>query len=53
MLERNQRMLTGFRGIWDRLTSRYGEIRRQNEFEALKAMQRDRAEKDALIFRHL
>lgn len=51
--ERNQHISTGFRGIWDRLTGRYGEIRRQNELETLKAMQRDRAEKDALIFRHM
>jgi hypothetical protein len=52
-IERTQRVSTGFKGIWDRLTGRYGEIRQQNEFETLKAMQRDRAEKDALIFRHL
>lgn len=52
-LERTQRLSTGFKGIWDRLTGRYTEIRRQNEFEALEGMQRDRAEKDALIFRHL
>ncbi|MBA4142398.1 MAG: hypothetical protein H0X43_05175 [Nitrosospira sp.] len=52
-LARTQRMSTGFRDIWDRLTGRYCEIRRQNEFETLKAMQRDRAKRDALIFRHL
>jgi hypothetical protein len=51
MLERTQSLSTGFKGIWDRLTGRYAEIRRQNEFEALKGMQRDRTEKDALIFR--
>jgi hypothetical protein len=50
-LERTQRVSTGFRGTWD--LDRHGEIRRQNEFETLKAMQRDRVEKDALIFRHL
>jgi hypothetical protein len=51
--ERTRRLSTGFKGIWDRLTGRYAEIRRQNEFEALKGMQRHRTEKDALIFRHL
>ena len=29
-LERTQRLSTGFKGIWDRLTGRYAEIRRQN-----------------------
>lgn len=45
-LERTQRLSTGFKGIWDRLTGQYAETRRQNEFEALKAVQRDRMEKD-------
>jgi hypothetical protein len=52
-LKRTQRLSTGFKGIWDRLTGQYAETRRQNEFEALKAVQRDRMEKDTLIFRHL
>ena len=52
-LERTERLSKGFRGLWDRLTGKHTQIRRQNERETLLAMQRDRAEKDALIFRHL
>lgn len=51
--ERAARLNRGFRGIWDRLTGRYGEQSRKNEWEALEASRRDRREKDALINRHL
>lgn len=51
--ERAARLNKGFRGIWDRLTGRYGEQSRKNEWEALEASRRDRREKDALIERHL
>jgi hypothetical protein len=51
--ERTTRLSKGFRGIWDRLTGKHGEIKRQNEREALLALQRDRSEMDALIFRHI
>lgn len=51
--ERAGRLNRGFRGIWDRLTGRYGEQSRKNEWEALEASRRDRREKDALIERHL
>jgi hypothetical protein len=47
------RLNKGFRGIWDRLTGRYGKQARDNEREALEASRRDRREKDALIERHL
>ncbi|MCE8510424.1 hypothetical protein KBY28_18365, partial [Ruegeria pomeroyi] len=51
--ERAQRLPRGFSGIWHRLTGQYAKIKAQNEQETLKAWQRDRAEKDVLIFRQL
>jgi hypothetical protein len=50
---RASRLSKGFLGLWDRLTGKYAEFRRQNEFETLIALQRDRAEKDGLIFTHI
>ncbi len=46
-------MPRGLSGIWHRITGKYSKIRLQNEVESLKAWQRDRAEKDALISRQL
>lgn len=51
--ERSQRMSKGLRGLWHRITGQYAKTRRQNEFEALKAMRRDQSEKDTLIYRHI
>jgi hypothetical protein len=51
--ERAARLNKGFRGIWDRLTGRYGKQARENEREALDACHRDRREKDTMIERHL
>lgn len=51
--DRAQRLSKGFRGIWDRLTGRHGETKRQNEREALLGLHRDRKEMDTLIFRHI
>lgn len=48
--ERAGRMPRGFSGIWHRLTGQYARIKAQNEQETLKAWQRDRDAKDALIF---
>lgn len=50
---RAQLLSKGFRGIWDRLTGKYAEIKQQNERKALLALHRDRGEMDALIFRHI
>lgn len=50
---RAQRLPKGFSGIWHRLTGRYARVKAQNEHETLQAWQRDRAEKDALVFRQL
>ena len=46
---RAERLPKGFSGIWQRLTGRYAKAKAQNEREALDALHRDRAEKDALI----
>ena len=51
--ERADRLAKGLKGVWHRLTGKYARVRRQNERETLLALQRDRTEKDALIFRHI
>lgn len=51
--QRAQRLPTGFSGIWHRLTGQYSRIKARNEVEALEAYRRDRAEKDALIFKQI
>jgi hypothetical protein len=51
--ERADRMPRGFSGIWHRLTGQYAKIKAQNEREALIAWQRDRDEKDALMFEQI
>lgn len=50
---RAARLPRGFSGIWHRITGKHAKIKLQNELESLKAWQRDRAEKDALIARQL
>jgi hypothetical protein len=50
---RAARLPRGFSGIWHRITGKHGKIKLQNELECLKAWQRDRAEKDALISRQM
>lgn len=51
--ERAQRLPRGFSGIWHRLTGQYAKIKAQNEQETLKAWQRDRNQKDEMIFKQL
>ncbi len=46
---RTARLSKGFRGAWDRLTGKYGRIRRDNEREAYRAFVRDQAQKQTLI----
>jgi hypothetical protein len=48
-----KRLTSGFKGIWHRLMGKYAKVQRQNELDALLAMQRDRKEKDELIFKHI
>ncbi|MDT0499193.1 hypothetical protein RM530_17760 [Algiphilus sp. W345] len=50
---RQTRFNKGLHGLWDRLTGQHGRIRGQNERETLAAYERDRAEKDGLIFKQL
>ncbi|PUB80274.1 MAG: relaxase [gamma proteobacterium symbiont of Ctena orbiculata] len=51
--ERSQRLSKGLMGIWHRLTGKYEKTKRQNELDAIVAFQRDRQEKDELIFMHI
>ncbi len=50
---RSERLPKGLGGLWSRVTGKYAKIRRQNEYEAWQALQRDRAEKDQIISRQL
>lgn len=50
---RQARFRRGLLGLWDRATGRHRRIRAQNEQEASVALQRDRAEKDQLVFTQL
>jgi hypothetical protein len=50
---RAKRHSSGLKGVWHYLTGKYAKVRRQNELDALLALQRDRAEKDELIFKHI
>lgn len=47
---RAARLHQGLRGIWDRLTRRHARVQKQNEMEAFFALNRDRAQRDNLIF---
>lgn len=50
---RASRLNKGVRDLWDRITGRHARQAKENEREALAALQRDRREKDALIVRHI
>jgi hypothetical protein len=52
-LERQTRLRKGLFGLWDRLIGKHAKIKKQNEHEAIEARQRDRAERERLIFRQL
>lgn len=47
---RSQRLRTGLRGLWDRITGKHARICEQNTREAQQANIRDQAETDQLIF---
>ena len=47
--ERAGRMRRGMAGLWDRLTGTYAKLKKQNELEALWALQRDREERHTLL----
>jgi Relaxase/Mobilisation nuclease domain len=50
---RAQQLPRGLSGIWQRMTGQYAKIKAHNEMETLLAWQRDRAEKDNLVFEQL
>jgi len=50
---RQARYRSGLIGVWDTLRGQTSRIRQENEQDAWQSLMRDRAEKDALIFRHL
>ena len=47
--ERAARIPGGMRGLWSRLSGRQSQIQKQNEREAYEALQRDRAQRQAII----
>lgn len=51
--QRAERFRRGLRGLWDRITGRHSEVRRENELEVRQAMLRDRVERETLIFRQM
>ncbi|MEC9356778.1 MAG: relaxase [Pseudomonadota bacterium] len=50
---RQARYNKGLHGLWDRLTGTHKRIKAQNQEETLTAFERDRKEKDAIIFKQL
>jgi transcriptional regulator CtsR len=46
---RAQRLSRGFKGLWDRVTGKHAQIKRQHEYEAWKGFLRDQALKETLI----
>ncbi len=50
---RQDRFAPGVRGLWNRLTGEHRRTKERNEREAYAAFQRDRWEKDDLIFAHI
>ena len=50
---RQARFRTGLAGIWDRLRGEHKCIAERNRLEAIASHQRDKAQRDALIFRQL
>ena len=50
---RAARLPKGFKGIWSRITGRYSQLKRENAQDAVVCQQRDGAEREALVFRHL
>lgn len=50
---RSERFRKGLAGIWDWMTGKRSEIKRQNELELADCVVRDRSERQRLIERHL
>jgi seryl-tRNA synthetase len=47
--ERSERLRKGLAGLWDRLRGEYSKRLKQNEMEALLALQRDREQRQTLL----
>lgn len=52
-MQRQQRYNKGIRGLVDRFTGKHKRIKEQNERETLEALQRDKQEKDHMVFEQL
>lgn len=50
---RSARLHSGMKGLWQRITGNYTRTQKQNEREAYDALQRDRSQKEMLIFSQL
>lgn len=50
---RSARLRKGWSGLWDKVTGQSKRIRARNELEALQAQQRDRLQRDQLIWSHI
>lgn len=48
-LQRNARIRSGFKGLWDKLNGRYWKTRKANERETWKSYMRDQKEREKLI----
>ncbi len=51
--QRAEKFRSGVAGLWDRLSGRHAAIRQENEGETLKALQRDRSQRDDLVAEQL
>lgn len=51
--ERQERFRSGIAGLWDRLRGEHRRLRDENERDAYACLQRDRREKDDLVFAQL
>ncbi|PCI85552.1 MAG: relaxase [Hyphomicrobiales bacterium] len=47
---RTQRLNTGLRGLWDKISGVSGKIKKQNALETAKFLKRDQQQRDRLVF---
>lgn len=48
---RQSRLHTGLRGLWNWVSGRAKEVRKQNQLEAYQSLKRDQSERDGLIIK--
>lgn len=51
--DRSDRLNKGIKGLWQRMTGEHARIIKQNQFEAMEALKRDRRQRERLIFDQL